>query len=109
MNEMAQTEKMLSRKEAGVGYVIFNNPERHNAVSLEMWRRPGPHPDGLRQATTRCAASCSPGAGDKAFVSGADISKFEEERSNEEAIARYNQTSEKASHAIDAIRSPPSR
>ena len=31
------TDKMLSRKEGGVGYVIFNNPERHNAVSLEMW------------------------------------------------------------------------
>ena len=28
---------MLSRKEGRVGYVIFNNPERHNAVSLEMW------------------------------------------------------------------------
>ena len=30
------------------------------------------------------------GAGGKAFVSGADISKFEKERSNEEAVARYN-------------------
>ncbi len=28
------TDKMLSRKDGGVGYVIFNNPERHNAVSL---------------------------------------------------------------------------
>src|SRR5215470_10519933 len=36
-NEMTQTDKMLSRKEGRVGYVIFNNPERHNAVSLEMW------------------------------------------------------------------------
>ena len=34
---MTQTDKMLSRKEGGVGYLIFNNPERHNAVSLEMW------------------------------------------------------------------------
>ena len=31
------TDKMLSRKEGGIGYVIFNNPERHNAVSMEMW------------------------------------------------------------------------
>ena len=30
-------DKMLSRKEGRVGYLIFNNPERHNAVSLEMW------------------------------------------------------------------------
>ena len=34
---MTQTDKLLARKEAGVGIVIFNNPERHNAVSLEMW------------------------------------------------------------------------
>ena len=32
---------MLSRKEGGVGYVIFNNPERHNAVSLDMWEATG--------------------------------------------------------------------
>ena len=31
------TEKMLSRVEEGVGYITFNNPEKHNAVSIEMW------------------------------------------------------------------------
>ena len=30
-------EKMLSRTQDGVGYIIFNNPEKHNAVSIEMW------------------------------------------------------------------------
>ena len=54
---MTQTDKMLARKEAGVGIVTFNNPERHNAVSLEMWeattaRSPNSPP------TTRCASSC---------------------------------------------------
>ena len=33
---MAQ-EKMLSRTKDNVGYIIFNNPEKHNAVSIEMW------------------------------------------------------------------------
>src|SRR4029077_19296069 len=37
MDDITRTDKMLSRKEGKVGYVIFNNPERHNAVSLEMW------------------------------------------------------------------------
>src|SRR5436190_1557101 len=37
MDDVTKTEKMLSRKDGAVGYVIFNNPERHNAVSLEMW------------------------------------------------------------------------
>ena len=31
------TDKMISRKDGGVGWMIFNNPERHNAISLEMW------------------------------------------------------------------------
>ncbi len=39
MDDVTKTDKMLSRKEGNVGYVIFNNPERHNAVSLEMWAR----------------------------------------------------------------------
>ena len=96
---MTHTDKMLSRKEGRVGYVIFNNPERHNAVSLEMW-----------EATARILEDFGKddevrvvvltGAGDKAFVSGADISKFENERANEEAIARYNATVERANAAV---------
>ena len=34
---MTRTDKMLSRKEGHVGHLIFNNPERRNAMSLEMW------------------------------------------------------------------------
>ncbi len=60
MDDVTKTDKMLSRKDGGVGYVIFNNPERHNAVSLEMWDGDEPHPRRLRQATTRCAWWCSP-------------------------------------------------
>ena len=41
MDDVTKTDKMLSKKEGNVGYVIFNNPERHNAVSLEMWARVG--------------------------------------------------------------------
>ena len=38
---MSETDKMIARKEGRVGYLIFNNPERHNAVSLEMWAKAG--------------------------------------------------------------------
>ena len=50
-----QTDKMLSRKEGSVGYVIFNNPERHNAVSLDMWAGGGRDARRLpqRQRTSR--------------------------------------------------------
>jgi enoyl-CoA hydratase/carnithine racemase len=86
---MTTTDKMLARKEGRVGTMIFNNPARHNAVSLEMW-----------QAATRILEDFArddevrvlvvTGAGGKAFVSGADISKFESERATREAVERYN-------------------
>jgi enoyl-CoA hydratase len=96
---MPQTDKMLSRKEGGVGYVIFNNPERHNAVSLEMWEAASGYlEDFANDKAVRVVVFG--GAGGKAFVSGADISKFESERSSKEAIDRYNVAVDKANTAI---------
>lgn len=105
MNEMAKTEKVLSRKEGGVGYVVFNNPERHNAMSLEMWVAMGRiMEDFKRDDSLRCVVLT--GAGGKAFVSGADISRFGEERASEEAVAHYNETTEKASLALHTYPKP---
>ena len=84
---MSQTDKMLSRKEGGVGYVIFNNPERHNAVSLDMWEAAKRMLDDF-VADNDIRVVVLTGAGGKAFVSGADISKFESERATLEADAR---------------------
>jgi enoyl-CoA hydratase/carnithine racemase len=96
---MAQTDKMLSRKEGGVGYVTFNNPERHNAMSLEMWEALSDYlSDFANDKAVRVVVLT--GAGGKAFVSGADISKFESERSSKEAIDRYNVAVDKANTAV---------
>ena len=48
------------------------------------------------------------GAGGKAFVSGADISRFEKERSNEEAVAHYARWSRAATSRSTSSRSPSS-
>jgi enoyl-CoA hydratase/carnithine racemase len=90
---------MLSRKEGGVGYVIFNNPERHNAVSLEMWEAASGYLENFASDKTVRVVVFG-GAGGKAFVSGADISKFESERSSKEAVDRYNAAVDKANTAI---------
>ena len=37
MLDQPMTSKMISEKDGGIGRLIFNNPARHNAVSLEMW------------------------------------------------------------------------
>ena len=101
----ATEEKMLARKNGGVAEVIFNNPARHNAVSLEMWKR-------LQEILTEFAADPSvrvlvvSGAGGKAFVSGADISKFESERASEEAVKVYNATSSAAYEQLTSFPKP---
>ena len=96
---MTQTDKMLSRKEGGVGIVTFNNPERHNAVSLDMWEATKRILDDFA-ADNGIRVVVVTGAGGKAFVSGADISKFESERANLEAARAYSAKSEAAYASI---------
>ncbi len=92
---MTKTDKVLARKEGGVGYLTFNNPERHNAMSREMWGRTGEILDEFANDKNVRVVVLS-GAGGKAFVSGADISEFEKQRANPEQVAIYNATSDKA-------------
>ena len=95
----AMTDKMLSRKEGKVGYLTFNNPERHNAVSLEMWEAAeGFLEDFKNDKNIRVVVVT--GAGGKAFISGADISKFEKERSTQEGVDRYNAAVDRANNAF---------
>ncbi|MEA2976398.1 MAG: hypothetical protein QOF19_1918 [Alphaproteobacteria bacterium] len=102
---MTQTDKMLSRKEGQVGYVIFNNPERHNAMSLDMWEATVQFlEDFAKDPDIRVVVLT--GAGGKAFVSGADISKFEDERATKEAITRYNAAVERGYAAVHSFPKP---
>src|SRR2546422_9602605 len=93
MDDKTRTDKMLSRKDGRVGYVIFNNPERRNAVSLDMWARTTEIlAEFARDDEVRVVVLT--GAGDKAFVAGADVSRFESERSSQETQKACNQTVE---------------
>src|SRR5258706_499801 len=80
---MDRSDKMLARKDGRVGTMTFNNPERHNAVSLEMWQAAAKI---LHQFADdeEVRVVVLTGAGGKSFVSGADISKFEDERASRE-------------------------
>src|SRR6185295_17678297 len=85
--------KILQNVHDGVGVITFNNPDKRNAMSLEMW-------EGLGQALGELRDN--PGvrvvfvvaAGAQAFVSGADISRFEETRHNAAASEEYSKRSE---------------
>jgi enoyl-CoA hydratase len=98
-------DKMLSRKDGRVGTVTFNNPERHNAMSLEMWEATVRYLDDFAK-DPEVRVLVLAGAGGKAFVSGADISKFEDERSSKEGIARYNAAVERGYAAVHNFPKP---
>lgn len=98
-------EKLVGRKDGQVGWMIFNNPERRNAVSLDMWRA---IPDVLAafEADPEVRVIVFTGAGERAFVSGADISQFEAERNDAAAEARYSSASAAANVAMAGLSKP---
>ncbi len=87
------TDQLLVETAGAVGWITFNNPAKHNALSVAMWR-------ALPEALDRLEAESSirvivlKGAGDKAFISGADISEFATQRASEEAVAAYDRLAE---------------
>jgi len=102
---LSKTERMIAEKEGAIGWITFNNPARHNAVSMVMWEAlydivsDYAHDDAIRVIVVK-------GAGDKAFVSGADISEFEEKRSSPETTRIYNETAQRASKALKDVNKP---
>jgi enoyl-CoA hydratase/carnithine racemase len=99
------TERIIARKDGAIGWLIFNNPERRNAVSLDMWQAI-PEVLGDFGADDAIRVVVLAGAGDKAFVSGADISQFEKQRSTAETVAHYDEIGEKAQTALKNFDKP---
>ncbi|HEU0290540.1 MAG TPA: enoyl-CoA hydratase [Burkholderiales bacterium] len=99
------TDKLIARKEGAIGWVIFNNPERHNATSYEMWQSlPLVLEAYVRDPEVRVIIFR--GTGEKAFSAGADISQFKEKRSSEEAVKLYNDTADASSRALRECAKP---
>ena len=99
------TDRIIVRKEGPVGWLIFNNPERRNAISVDMWEA---IPSVLSQyeSDPQVRVIVLAGAGDKAFVSGADISQFEKERSSADAVQRYEELAEGAAARLQGCDKP---
>lgn len=81
--------KIGTEVDDGVGLITFNNSEKRNAMSVEMW-------DGLARALDEFERDDAvrvvvlTGAGHQAFVSGADISQFETRRGDANARREYD-------------------
>lgn len=100
------TSKMQARIDAnGIGWIIFNHPERHNALSLEMWQGLGDILEAYA-ADDRVRVAVMRGAGGKAFISGADISEFDEHRSSAKQDDVYGTTAGRASRWLAVFEKP---
>jgi enoyl-CoA hydratase/carnithine racemase len=102
---MTTTDKMIGLKDGAIGTLIFNNPEKRNAVSLAMWERVAEILDDFKR-DDEVRVVVVTGAGGKAFVSGADISRFGDERADDTAAARYGQVVEHACLTLYAYPKP---
>jgi len=93
------TDKLIIKKEGPIGHMIFNNPEKLNAISLDMWEGMSTGVAEL-EADPEVKVIVVSGTGEKAFIAGADVSKYEEERMGENAQEHYAQTGWKGMMAL---------
>ena len=98
------TEKLKLEKDGPIGWIIFNQPEKRNAVSQDMWEAMPGHvkelaeDDAIRVVMLR-------GAGDH-FVAGADISQFKDRRRNMDDEREYNRINARGQEALATLTKP---
>jgi enoyl-CoA hydratase len=96
--------RIRTRKEGAIGWIVFDHPERRNAISVEMWRQIPPavaemvEDDAIRVVVMR-------GEGDLAFVAGADVSEFQKRRVGE-AAGEYDADAGRGVLALAALEKP---
>jgi enoyl-CoA hydratase/carnithine racemase len=97
--------RILTQVEGPLGFILIDHPERRNAVSAEMW---GALADAAEQlgADHAVRVIVLRGAGEVAFVSGADISEFESRRTGGAAAQVYEQGTQRAFGALGAVAKP---
>ena len=99
------TPNMIAEKVGPVGRLVFNKPQKHNATSTDMWEAIPVILDEFEKDPAIRVVVVT-GAGDKAFVSGADISEFEKARNTPEQVAYYDKIGEVANTRLNKCSKP---
>jgi enoyl-CoA hydratase len=102
---ISPTERVLAEVEGHIGWITFNNPARRNAMSLDMWAAVPVILDQFEK-DPNVRVVVLKGAGDAAFVSGADISQFEQLRASAEANKEYDKTADGAGGRLHGFGKP---
>jgi enoyl-CoA hydratase len=105
MEYISTTERVQSWLDQTTLHIRFNNPARHNALSVDMWEAVPPLLD-VASHDDRVRLVVFSGAGEKSFVSGADITQFEDQRAAKEAVDRYEKMAEECLQSIANFAKP---
>ncbi|HUJ01929.1 MAG TPA: enoyl-CoA hydratase [Usitatibacter sp.] len=99
------TPRLKASLDRGVLNLRFNNPARHNALSIETWSAV---PILLERAAQDDVVRLIvfSGEGEKAFASGDDVSQFEDVRAAHDEVMRYERIAETALKAIHDFPKP---
>jgi enoyl-CoA hydratase/carnithine racemase len=105
MTETATTEKLLLHKDGPIGWITFNQPEKRNAVSQEMWQAMPEYVADLA-SDPAIRVVILRGAGEAAFVAGADISQFKDRRRNAADEEEYRRISGAGGESLARLGKP---
>ena len=96
---------LLVEKKGAVGWIVFNQPQKRNAINGAMWRGiPAAMKRFDADPEVRCVAFR--GAGTEAFSAGADISEFQKIRAERQSVSQYDGLLDEVLHAIQDSRKP---
>ncbi len=104
-NANSINDKILIERDGPIGHLIINNPAKRNAMSLDMWRA---IPDAIEKLENdpQIHLIVVTGSGNTAFVSGADISEFDEVRGDTKSATFYDDMNAEAYRAIRNVKKP---
>jgi enoyl-CoA hydratase/carnithine racemase len=102
---MSDAPSLLMEKDGPIGWLIFNRPDKRNAVGIETWQLIPEYAKDLA-ADDAIRVVILRGAGDKAFIAGADISQFKDRRRNMEDEAEYRRIGARGREALAALPKP---
>ncbi len=99
------TGAITMTRDGAIATVVFDRPEKLNALTRSMWRHLGETIEALSaDDSLRCVILR--GAGEKAFSPGNDIGEFAAERSNKAQAIEYGATMHRTAEALSACRHP---
>ena len=102
---MSDAAPLLMEKDGPIGWLIFNRPDKRNAVGIETWQL---MPDYVKDLASDEAIRVVilRGAGERAFVAGADISQFKDRRRNMDDEAEYRRIGARGREALATLTKP---